>query len=80
MQRFTADKDFTCSIQFLHGCFKLFQQSAFLWTLCIYTIWARNAFPDSLVTSAEMANDSVAKFTSLLRAYDHRKNPPKSHV
>ena len=34
------------------------------------TIWDWNALPDSLISSAEDAEDCVAKFTSLVRARD----------
>ena len=34
------------------------------------TIWDWNALPDSLIPSAEGAEDGVAKFTSLVRARD----------
>ena len=34
------------------------------------TIWDWNVLPDSLISSAEDAEDCVAKFTSLMRARD----------
>ena len=34
------------------------------------TIRVRNAFPDCLISSAECAEDGVAKFTSLVKARD----------
>ena len=36
----------------------------------LQNIWDWNALPDSLISSAEGAEDGVAKFTSLVRAGD----------